>query len=77
MEENVLKYLSEGLTRDLIFQKNQKLLKDVTLFDTFGDKFVKEVTIKFREQILGQSDLIFDEESQDNLTQNQKLVFLI
>ena len=49
MEENILKYLSEGLMKDLILQKNSKLLVNVHFFTYFGEKFIKEMSIKFKE----------------------------
>ncbi len=61
LEENVLNFLSDGLKRDLILQKNECLTKNIIFFKIFKHKFVDEICIRFREQLLGQNDTIIEE----------------
>jgi hypothetical protein len=73
----VLKYLSQGLYVDLIYEKNSNIFKNLRLFDKFHSTFVKQLYLSFKEELLGQNDLIFEDYNSLNLKSEEKLIFLI
>ena len=49
----MLKYLSQGLYVDLIYEKNKKIFKNLDLFDKFHNNLVKQIYLNFKEKLLG------------------------
>jgi hypothetical protein len=60
----VLKYLSEGLLDELIWQKNHCILKNVVIFQKFSSSFIKKFFVSFKEELLGKNDQIFEEDGE-------------
>ena len=62
---------------ELLWQKNNRILNKVKLFDKFSNSFVRKLYVLFKEELLGQNDQILEEDGELVVRQEDRLVYLI